>query len=368
MSALERDGPAQSTSHLQIELPELLKHWKVLLAGPLILAALAGAGSYLVAPLYTARTLFVPPQQSSSPTASALASLGALSGLAGNVAGLKSTADQYVSLLQSANVADRIIDRFELIKVYDVEKRAYALMKLQQRVRVSLGRKDGLITIEVDDQDPKRAAEMANQHVGELRRLSTSLALTETQQRRAFFEGELKRTQAALISAQAKLQGSGFNAAAIKAEPRAAAESYARLKAEATAAEVRLRTLRSQLTESAPEVRTQQASTQALLDQLRQLETAASTAGGSDYLGLYREFKYNETLFEMLSRQFEVARLDEAREGALIQVVDVATPPELKSYPRRLYFALAGAAVGLLLAAAWTLFRLPRRSISSTSL
>ncbi len=344
-----------------------LRHWKTLLAIPLIVGAVAVAGSYLITPLYTARTLFVPPQQSSSPTAAALASLGALSGLAGNVAGLKSTADQYVSLLQSTNVEDRIIDQFGLLKVYDVDKRTFARRKLEQRVRVNLGRKDGLITIEVDDQDPKRASEMANQHVGELRRLSASLALTETQQRRVFFEGELKRTQADLIAAQAKLQDSGFNADAIKAEPRAAAESYARLKAEATTAEVRLRTLRSQLTESAPEVRTQQASSQAISDALRRLETAASTAGGSDYLGLYRDFKYKENLFEMLSRQFELARLDEAREGALIQVVDIATPPEVKSFPRKLYFALSGVAIGLLLAAAWVLLQMQPKLAPSRS-
>lgn len=335
----------------------LLGRWRLLVAAPLVGAACAVGASYLVTPLYTARTVFVPPQQQQSTAASALASLGALSGLAGNIGSLKSTADQYVSLLQSANVSDRLIDRFKLKEVYDLERRIDVRRKLEKRVRVSLGKKDGLITLEVDDAEPGRAAELANQHVAELRRLSTELALTETQQRRAFFETELKRTQASLTTAQGKLQDSGFNAGAIKAEPKAAAEAYAKLKADATAAEVKLRTLRTQLTETAPEVQMMSAQVAALNSELQKVERAAGSPGDANYLGYYREFKYQETLFELLSKQFELARLDEAREGALIQVVDAATPPELKSWPRRSYFAATGALVAGLLGIGFVLLQ-----------
>ena len=120
---------------------------------------------------------------------------------------------------------------------------------------------------------------------------------------------------------------------------------YARLKAEVTAAEVRLQTLRRSLADSATEVQQQQTMLAALRSQLAKLELIADAPGDSDYVGKYREFKYQETLFELLARQYELARLDESREGALIQVVDVATVPEWKSAPKRALIA-AGAMLG----------------------
>lgn len=333
----------------------LLARWKLFMAAPLAGATLAVATSFLIPPLFTARTLLIPPQQQQGGAASALASLSALSGLASGLGSVKTTADQFVALMQSANVEDRIIERFKLVEAYDVDKKHQARERLERRVRIALGKKDGLIGIEVDDTEPQRAADIANQYVEELRRLSSELALTEAQQRRKFFEGELRRAQSQLSSAQEKLQRSGFNAGAIKAEPKAAAEAYAKLRADATAAQVKLRTLRSMRAESAPEVQQQLAQVNALEAELKRLEAAASTRSETDYLGNYRDFKYYETLFELLSKQYELARLDEAREGALIQVVDVATAPEHKSFPKRSMFAGLGAAAALLISIIYVL-------------
>ncbi len=339
--------------------------WPVLLLA--FLGALVGwAGSFLIPTQYTAKTVFIPPQQGQSGTAATIASLGALSGLAGNLGGVKTAADQYVSLLTSANVADRLIERFNLREAYKVQTQLEARRKLEQRVKVALGRKDGLISLEVEDTNPQRAADMANGHVAELRRLSSELTLTEAQLRRTFFEGELKRARDALSASQLRLQASGFSASVIKTEPRAAAESYARLKAEATAAEVRLRTLSSQLSDTAPEVQSQRAQLAALGTELRRLQQATNGEGGSEYLSVYRDFKYQETLFDLLARQFELARLDEARESATIQVVDVATPPELKSSPRRLYFAIGGLVVAAALSILWVLARRSGSSPATT--
>ena len=140
----------------------------------------------------------------------------------------------------------------------------------------------------------------------ELRRLTSELALTEAQQRRAFFEGELKQTQIKLTEAQQILQSSGFNPGALKAEPKAAAEGYATLKAQATAAEVKLQTMRRSLADSAPELQQQTTLLGALRAQLLKLEGATSGAkNDSDYISRYREYKYQETLFELFSKQFE---------------------------------------------------------------
>lgn len=327
--------------------------WKLLVGASLGVGAVALGISFLIPPTYTARTMFLPPQQPQSAAASALASLGALSGLAGGSFGsVKTTADQYVTLMQSVNVQDRLVDRFKLMSEYESKYRFQARNNLSQNVRITLGKKDGLITVEADGSSPQLAADLANAHVDELRRLTGELALTEAQQRRAFFEAELKKTRDQLAHAQQDLQQSGFNPGALKTEPKAAAEAYARIKAEATTAEVKLQTLRRSMAESSAEVQQQQTLLTALRNQLTKLESAdrpdASDAG---YIGRYREYKYQESLFELFSRQFEAARLDESREGSLIQVVDAATPPEYKSKPKRAFIAVGAALLtGLLVA------------------
>ena len=330
----------------------LAQNARLLLIGPLVAGIAALGATYLIAPTYTAATTFLPPQQQQSAAASALSSLGALSGLAGVAGGLKSPADQFVSLLQSVTVADRLIDQFKLIEVYKTDFRFEARKELARHVRITTGKKDGLITVEVDDVSPQRGADLANRHIEELRRVTSGLALTEAQQRRVFFEIQLKQSRDGLVRAQQALQSSGFNQAALRSEPKAAAEGYARLKAELTSTEVRLQTLRRALADNAPEVQQQLARLGALREQLTKLESGLEKSSDADYVGKYRDFKYQEVLFELFSRQYELARLDESREGALIQVIDAATPAERKSSPKRLFIALSttlGAAVLLLL-------------------
>ena len=319
----------------------VLRHAKLLVLGSLLVGTAALGLSFLVAPTFTAATSILPPQPQPSAAASAMASLGALGSVAGLNTGLRNPGDQYVALLQSATVADRLIDQFHLIDVYKVQYRFEARRSLAGNVRISLGRRDGLIFIEVDDHDPQRAADIANSFSRELTRLTNSLALTEAQRRRVFFEAQLKQTRERLSNAQLALEAGGFNAGALRAEPRAAAESYARLKAEVTAADVRLQSLRRGLADESAEVQQQLTVLRSLRAELAKLEASNTSAGNGDYVGRFREFKYQETLNDMFSRQYELARLDESREGALVQVVDVATRPEWKSRPKRAVVALS---------------------------
>jgi uncharacterized protein involved in exopolysaccharide biosynthesis len=354
-SAVE-DGPDAGLGLFDVLLP-LARHWRLLFVGTAA-AGLAALGiSFALPNIYTSRTVFLPPQQQQSAAASALAQLGALSGLAGAAAGVKSPAEQYVTLLQSTTVADRIIDAFKLMEVYDLELRFKARRELAENLRVTLGKKDGLITVEVDDEDPQRAADMANRHVEELRRLTGQLALSEAQQRRVFFEEQLTQTRDRLTQAQQALQASGFTQGALRADARASAEGYARLRAEATAAEVRLQTLRRNLADGTPEVQQALTALSALRSQLTKLEESSDLAGGPDYVSKFREFKYQETLFDLFARQYELARVDESREGALIQVVDVAKPAEWKSKPKRGPIAVATTIVALLLLSTFVLVR-----------
>ena len=324
----------------------LARRWRLLLWVPLATGLVTLAICFVIPPQFTGRTSFLPPQQQQNQTAlAANAALGALSNLLGSASGGSRTPiDQYVSLVKSTTVADKLIDKFDLRKVYDEELRVDARKILARRTDVVSGKKDGLIIVEVDDVDRERAAAMANQYVDELRTLTSRLALTEAQTRRAFFEALLERNKEQLIRAQLALQGSGFNLESLKAEPKATADTYAKLKAELTVAQARLQALRQNLTDNTPEVRQLQATIGVLSAQLSRVESANGEGSSPDYVGKYREFKYQEALFEQLARQFETARVDEAREGGLIQVVDVALPPEKKSFPLR---ALTSAAVWL---------------------
>jgi uncharacterized protein involved in exopolysaccharide biosynthesis len=325
----------------------LLAHWRLLAAVTVISGLLAYGVTLLMTPVFTARTTFLPPQQQQSVAAAALSQLGGLAGLVGG--GARTPADQYVALMQSVTVQDRLVDRFKLQEVYETKFRVDTRKVLEQNSRITVGKKDGLVSVEVDDTSPQRAADIANRYVEELRRLTTVLAVSEAQQRRVFFERELKATRDQLTAAQQSLQASGFSEGALKAEPRAAADNYARLRAEMTSADVRLKTLRGTLADQAPEVQTQLATLAALRAELARAEAATQVSVGPDYISKYREFKYQETLFDLFSRQYELARVDESREGALIQVLDPATPPERRSKPKRLLTAAAAALAALIL-------------------
>lgn len=349
---------------LAVAVERLRRRWIPVLVASMAVGALTFGATFLMKPVYTATTTIMPPQQSQSGSMAALASLSSslpgLAGLAGG--GLRSTGDHFVALLQSVTVSDRMIDRFKLQDVYDERLKVDTRRALASNARFRLSKKDGLLAIDVDDVDPKRAADMANHYVVELTRITDSLAVTEAQQRRLFFERQLQSARERLNKAQDVLLASGFHPDTLKSEPKAAADLYARRKAEVTMAEVQLQVLRQALTDTAPEVKSQLAALGALRAELSRLEQQTQKSGpGPDYVGAYREFKFRETQFELLVRQLELARLDESREGALIQVVDPAEVPEKRSRPRRSLIAL-GAALGCaLLAVAWAVLVPARR-------
>lgn len=327
----------------------LLPRWKLILASGVVCGVAGLAISFAIPPTFTARATFLSPQPQQNSAAAALSNLGGgLSGLVGAAAGIRSVAEQYVTLMQSAKVTNALIEQFSLQQLYEVDFKEDARRELLTKTRIVAGKKDNIITIEVDDHDRQRAADMANTYIAELRKLANSLALTEAQQRRAFFEQHLTQTRDTLARAQATLQKSGVNPGALKSEPKAAAESYARVKAEAAATEVRLQALSSTMAAGSPEVQQQQALLAGLRAQLAKLESPSDKVGNEDYIGAYREFKYQETLFEIFSRQFELAKLDESREGTLFQIIDAATPPERKSKPKRLFVALGAFVAGLI--------------------
>jgi tyrosine-protein kinase Etk/Wzc len=323
----------------EISLLDLLQvvvdNLRLLIIGPLLAGLLALGITFAVAPTFTATTKFMPPQQQQSGAAAMLAGLGALGGLAGAAGGIKNPADQYVAFVQSRSVQDALIDRFKLVERYEADFKQDARKELEANVQIASG-KDGLITIDASDKDPAFAAALANAHIEELGKLLNRLAITEAQQRRVFFENQLTNAKDKLTKAEQALKASGLNSSALKSSPAAAVEGLAKLKATITAQEIKVASMRGYLSESAPDFKQARTELAAMRAQMSRAEKEdPPSAGDSDYIAKFRDYKYFETLFELFSKQFEMAKVDEAREGAIIQVIDVAQAPERKSKPKK---------------------------------
>ena len=353
MPQSENNLVADQNEDDEISLLDLLlvvvENLRLLVLGPLAVGLVALGISFMITPTYTAKTQFLPPQQQQS-SASALVQalgVGAIGGLGAGL-GIKNPADQYIAFLKSQSIQDAMIDRFDLLKRYDTKFRVDARKELLENTKISSG-KEGIITLELDDQDPKFAAEMANAYVDELRRLMNRLSLTEAQLRRSFFEKKLKEAKENLSAAEESLRGTGVNSGVLKTSPGAAVEVVARLKAGVTVQEVKVASMRGYLADTSPEFIQAMKELSVLKAQLTNAEKSDTASGDGLYVSRYREFKYQETLYELFAKQYELARVDESREGAAVQVVDNAQPPEKKSKPKKaLFAAIASLASGFL--------------------
>jgi uncharacterized protein involved in exopolysaccharide biosynthesis len=337
----------------EISLLDLLQvivdNLRLLVLGPLAVGLLALGVSFAIPPTYTAKTQFLPPQQQQSATASMLANLGSLGGLAGAASGLKNPADQYLAYMKSVSLQDALINRFKLQERFEIKTKVDTRNTLSANVRSSAG-KDGLISVEVDDKDPQFAADLANAHVEELRKLLGKLAVTEAQQRRLFFEKQLTQAKDNLVLAEVALKATGISSSVLKSNPISAVAAVAGLKAQVMAQEVKVGAMRGYLAETAPDFKQAMNELANLRSQLAKQEkdepsslTVSGLSGAKntgDYITKYREYKYQETLFELFSKQFEIAKVDESREGAVIQVIDVAEAPERRSKPKQAVIAM----------------------------
>ncbi|MGB8339136.1 MAG: Wzz/FepE/Etk N-terminal domain-containing protein [Burkholderiales bacterium] len=332
----------------------LVKHKLLLMFLPL-LAGLIGLGvSFIMPKIYSAKAVLMSPQQSQSGAAAMLGQLGALAGVAGGAIGVKSPAEMYVGLLKSRTVADRLIERFDLKKVYDEKLLSDARKELAKKTAIMAG-KDGLINIEVEDEDPKRAASIANAYYEELERLTRTLAVGEASQRRLFFEKQLLQARDELAKAEFDLQKTQEKTGVIQLEGQAKAmiEGVAQLRAQIAAKEVQLGSMRTFATAQNPEYQRAQQELSGLRAQLKSREqesdakdgtlisTSKAPQVGLENLRKIREVKYHEAIMEIMARQFELAKVDEAKDSPLIQVVDKALEPDRKSKPKHAIIAIA---------------------------
>lgn len=324
--------------------------------------------AFLWKPSYTAKTTILPPEKSSS-TSSMLAQLGSLSSLSSlSGGGMSSSADLYTGLLQSETVENAMVKRFKLIEHYGVKHTAQARKDLEQHTSIDGKQKDGMITLSVTDHSPAEAAEIANAYVEECRRLSESLAVSEASQRRLFLGQQVKQAKDKLASAEQDLKRTEERTGVIQIEgqERALIESAASLRAQLAAKEVQVQSMRTYSGEGNVNLIEAEQELAGLRAQIAKLNDSADDNSGSlisgrgqitdaslEYVSALREVKYSETMFDILARQYEAAKLDEAREGELLQVVDPAGIPEMKSGPSRALIVLGSAFLGLLLGVVW---------------
>ena len=343
----------------------LLKRKKLIAGLTLVCCVLSVVVALLLPPIYRAETSILPPQQSSSSMLGQLmGQLGGLSGVAGAAVGIKNPNELYVGMLQSRTVVDRIIDRFDLMKSYDEEYRENARKKLLKYTEVQSDRKSGIITVAVEGKDPRRAADMANAFVEELRALTGGIAMTEAGQRRLFFEGQLKEAKSEVSRAEEGFRGfqERTGALQIDAQAKAVIEGIANLRAMIAARAVQLKVLQTFATSRNPDFQKVEEEVRALKTELSRLEgaegkgpdplmpTGRIPAVGTEYLRKLRDLKYAETLYEQLAKQYELARIDEARDAAVIQVIDPAIPPERKGSAEADAIVLPSTAVSFLIA------------------
>lgn len=366
-----------SFSAPQVDLLEVLiilaKRRKFILWFTLAVAILATIIVLLIPDKYTATTVLLPPQQSSSMSSALLGQLGgsgALASLAGSSLGIKNPGDMYVSLFRSRTVEDALIQRFGLMARYHKRTMYDTRKKFETHATVTLGVKDGLITVAVTDRDPKFAAQLANAYVDEFRKHSDTLAITEASQRRAFFQEQLLEANGNLAKAEEALKNTEQSTGVLQldSQARALIESAAVLRGQITAKEVQLQSMHSFATPDNPQYMLAQQQLDALKAQLAKVAGPGGSAGsdvgvsksnipqaGIAYLNSLRDVRYYETVVELLARQFELAKLDEARQGT-IQVSDIAVPPERKSSPYRFLTVMVGTALGLFAACGWSIF------------
>jgi uncharacterized protein involved in exopolysaccharide biosynthesis len=369
-----KDNDEISLLDLLIVLAER-KH--IILGVTVAFAVLAIVIALILPKQYTANVVLLPPQQGSSmgsAIASQLGNLGGMAALAGGSLGLKSPNDMYIAMLKSRTVEDAMVQHFGLMQEYKQKYLSDTRKAFERHATIDGNGKDGLIHISIEDRDPNRAAQLANGYVDQFRKLSEHLAITEASQRRLFFEQQLEQAKNNLANAEEALKETQQKTGLIQldSQARALIESAAALRAQIAAKEVQIQSMRTFATgENAQLIQAEQ--------ELDGLRTQLARLGGSgnidaglmvpkgqvpeaglEYMRKLRDVKYYETIFDILARQFEIAKLDEAKEGALVQVVDPAVPPDKRSFPKRGMIVIAATAagffVGIIVAMAHALF------------
>ncbi|MGK5078565.1 GumC family protein [Janthinobacterium sp. HLX7-2] len=374
--------PNPDTSERQFSVLDILmvlvKYKKIILWLPVIAAIVSAAVSFVLPNVYKASTKLLPPQQAQSGASALLSQLGGAAGALAGAAGLKNPNDLYIGMLKSRIVADKLIAKFDLQKVYDVETMEKTRTILEGNTVIAAG-KDGLISIDVEGEDKKLVAQLANAYVSELVSLTKVLAVTEASQRRVFFERQLEQSKDNLSKAEMALKGAldTHGVISVDADSRAIVETVGRLRAKISAKDIEISAMKAFVTTSNPEYKRAQEELISLRAELSKLEngrpalagdavtgvTGSNKQVGLENIKILRDVKYYQMLYELLAKQYEVARLDEAKDTAIIQVLDPAIDPERKFKPKRSVLILVSTILAFIAAIAWAFMAETRTKI-----
>lgn len=369
----QTDPPPKKSTHTtpypvegEINLLDLLlvlaKRWRMIVGVPFAVAVITAVITLFMPNIYTAKSTIIPSEDSSTGMGAALmAQLGGLAGMAGGLGG-KTTGNLYVTMLKSEALQDPIIDRFKLLEKYEAKFRADVYKTLAATTTISLGKKDGVITITFSDKDPKFAAVLANALVDELGKLASGLNMIQAGQSSVFYEKRIAEAKTDLDKAARALKQFQQKSKIISPTDQAQATiaSISQLKGQLAVQEVQLAALQRQFTDNSQEVKTARASIANLRGQISRLEGQGSggaipgvgsvPALGEQYLKLMRDFKIQETVLEMLTKQYELSQLNQTKDLAPFQVLEKAKAPERKSEPKRVLIVIMSAfATGFLM-------------------
>jgi uncharacterized protein involved in exopolysaccharide biosynthesis len=348
---------------------------KIFIVRHVLTGIFLGSALYFVLPKsYTSETVIMPPQQTQSPL-SAVSGMSALAGIGGIA--VKTPDDVYEALLRSVSVLDELSEKFDLKERYHLSYKDDVRKKIVAQTRISSDKKSGLITIAVSDRSGDFAATLANGYVEALRGLLGRVAVSDAQQRRIFFESEVAKSVANLSTAELAfdVQKKKSGLASLSGQVETAVRSAAELRARISATEIQLASLHTYATKENPDVVRLVAEIDSMRGQLSALEqgpnvepgASTSSKSGNDAAALaalrsFRELKYQQAVLEQLRSQLDIARIDEARQGPLVQQIDIAAPPEKKSAPKLLLSIGFGIFLGLFI----SLSRLAIREVSRT--
>lgn len=365
VSETTQEGPLTFLDILII----LAERRRLIVAVTVVCGVIGLAAALLIPNQFTATSTVKPPKENSSLSSMLQSQLGNLSGLvslAGGGAGslLKNPNDRYAAMFKSQTVEDATIRQFDLQKEYKTRLLSRTRKAFEHHFKVDAGSKDGFLHVSVTDRNPQRAAELANGWVAQFRKLSQGLAGQAASQREAFFEGQLRASKANLDAAEKALETVQEKTGIVQLTSQGSAllGSAVRLQAEIVAKQVQLQALQTYATGQNSQVVELESQIAGLKKQLAKLGGSGSVGAaglvlsrgqlpqaGLEYLRRLREAKYQEVLFTILSRQVELARLDAAKRGGLIQVVDPAIVPDHHSSPRRALIVILSLVVGLIL-------------------
>jgi len=351
--------------------------------------------AFLIPKSYTSTTQLMPPDQQSTSGLAMMAAMaskgnGGLAGAAGDLLGLKSSGALFIGVLRSQTSQERLIQQFDLRKVYGKRLVMDARTKLDENTSISEDRKSGIITIGVTDHSPQRSADIASAYVDQLNLLVSELSTSSAHRERVFLEERLKVAKHDLDDASNQLAqfSSKNNTLDIQQEGKAMLDAAGSIAGEMIAAQSQLEGLRQIYTDSNSRVRFLNARVGELRKQLERLGgTQASTANGNStstepagdpsaakaggslpyptirslpllgakYADFYRRAKIQETVFELLTGQYELAKVQEAKETPSVKVLDPARIPEKKSFPPRLVIMVLGTFLAFGLSVVWVL-------------